>query len=227
VGRGGERVHPGDSRRADKRGNSLSLTGEYVWGKGIADDIPGWSAASRRAAAESDHGDAGAGVHANVDPGLAVFTADGSAPLDPLADVHRRRAIHHSRSRRQDVGPANYARSVSDNAYSFGAPGKVRSGEDFADFNLFGDITPAVRLGAEYAWFDDHYAAREVKVPPVDAINHRFQFPASFCSEPAPSAGVEPAGGELTRLRSELRSGRGSFKIADDNDSSLAARAAA
>jgi len=29
-----------------------------------------------------------------------------------------------------------------------------------------------VRLGAEYAWFDDHYAGAEVKVPPVDAINH-------------------------------------------------------
>jgi len=50
----------------------LSLTGEYVWGKGIADEYPGLVAASRRAAAESDHGDAGAGYTPNVDPGLAV-----------------------------------------------------------------------------------------------------------------------------------------------------------
>src|SRR5262249_9167519 len=74
----------------------------------------------------------------------------------------------------------NYSRSTSDNAHLYGTPGKLRSGEDFADVSIFGDITPAVRLGAEYAYFNDHYAGDDVKVAPAEVINPRFQFPAFY-----------------------------------------------
>jgi hypothetical protein len=167
--------------RADKRGNSLSLTGEYVWGKGIADEYPGLTGGVSSAPPPNPNMLMPAPVYTpNVDPGLAVFTADGSAHL-----IRWQTFIVGAQYTMPGLDgrmwiSANFSRSVSDNAYSFGTPGKLRSGEDFADFNLFGDITPAVRLGAEYAWFDDHYAGAEVKVPPADAVNHRFQFSAFF-----------------------------------------------
>ena len=69
---------------------------------------------------------------------------------------------------------------IAPNANQLGTPGKLRSGEDFADFNVFGDVTPALRLGAEYGYFSDHYAGAEVKVRPIDAVNHRFQFSAFY-----------------------------------------------
>jgi hypothetical protein len=56
----------------------------------------------------------------------------------------------------------------------YGPVGKLRSGEDFVDANIFADVTPAFRLGAEYAYSNDHY------VDGVDAINHRFQFSAFY-----------------------------------------------
>ena len=167
--------------RADKRGNSLSLTGEYVWGKGIADEYTGLTGGVSSPPLPNPTMVTPAPVYTpNVDPGLAVFTADGVAHLIRWQTfiVGAQYTMPGLDGRMWISG--NYARSVSDNASSFGTPGKLRSGEDFADVNVFGDITPAVRLGVEYAWFDDHYAGAEVKVPPIDAVNHRVQLSAFF-----------------------------------------------
>jgi hypothetical protein len=167
--------------RADKRGNSLSLTGEYVWGMGIADEYPGMTGGVASAPPPNPTMLMPAPVYTpNVDPGLAVFTADGIAHLVrwqtfivgaqyTIAGLDGRMWIS-----------ANYSRSVSDNASTLGTPGKLRSGEDFADFNVFGDITPAVRVGVEYAYISDHYAGADVKVMPIDAVNHRVQLAAFF-----------------------------------------------
>jgi len=167
--------------RADKRGNSLSLTGEYVWGKGVADEYTGLTGGVASAPPPNPTMLMPAPVYTpNVDPGLAVFTADGIAHLVrwqtfivgaqyTIAGLDGRMWIS-----------ANYSRSVSDNASTLGTPGKLRAGEDFADFNVFGDITPQVRLGAEYAYFSDHYAGADVKTAPVDAVNHRVQVSAFF-----------------------------------------------
>jgi len=167
--------------RADKRGNSLSLTGEYVWGMGIADEYPGLTGGVSSAPPPNPDMLMPAPVYTpNVDPGLAVFTADGIAHL-----VRWQTFIVGAQYTIPGLDgrlwiSANYSRSVSDNAYTLGTPGKLRSGEDFADFNLFADVTPAVRLGLEYAYFDDHYAGAEVKVAAADAINHRVQLSAFF-----------------------------------------------
>jgi hypothetical protein len=116
----------------------------------------------------------------NLDPGLAVYGPEGGAHL-----IHWQTFIVGL----QYTIPAldgklwvsgNYSRSSSNNAHLYGTPGKVRSAEDFADICVFGDITPAVRLGAEYAYFNDHYAGDGVKVTPVDVINNRFQFSAFY-----------------------------------------------
>ena len=69
---------------------------------------------------------------------------------------------------------ANYSHMDSKNSSSHGAATKVRFKEDWADVNLFGDVTPAVRLGLEYAWFRDQYVDGNAPV------NHRVQFSAFY-----------------------------------------------
>lgn len=167
--------------RADKRGNSLSLTGEYVWGIGIADEYPGLVGGVSSAPLSNPNMVTPAPVYTpNVDPGLAVFTADGVAHLIRWQTfIVGAQYTIPGLDGRMWVS-ANFSRSVSDNAKNFGTPGKLRAGEDFADFNIFGDITPAVRVGAEYAWFNDHYAGADVKVAPIDATNHRVQLSTFF-----------------------------------------------
>jgi hypothetical protein len=167
--------------RADKRGNSLSLTGEFVYGLGIADEYPGLVGGVASPPLPNPTMATPAPVYTpNIDPGLVAFTADGVAHL-----IKWQTFIVGAQYTLPGLDgrmwlSANFSRSTSANAGSYGTPGKVRAGEDFIDASIFGDITPAVRLGAEYAWFNDHYAGAEVKVPPVDAINHRFQFSAFY-----------------------------------------------
>jgi hypothetical protein len=76
----------------------------------------------------------------------------GSASKDPTYDSHLESA----------------------NALDFGAPNVARKWLDWADACIFGDLTPAVRIGLEYAWFDDHYADGH------DAVNHRAQLSAFY-----------------------------------------------
>jgi hypothetical protein len=167
--------------RSDKRGNSLSLTGEYVYGFGIADEYPGLVGGVASAPLPNPTMMTPAPVYTpNIDPGLVAVTADGVAHLIQWQTfIVGVQYTIPGLDGRMWVS-ANYARSTSANAGLYGTPGKLRSGEEFADLSVFGDITPAVRLGAEYAYFSDHYAGGEVKVPPVDAVNHRFQLSAFY-----------------------------------------------
>jgi hypothetical protein len=73
----------------------------------------------------------------------------------------------------------NYSHTSTDNAALYVAPtqanlGKLRDDEDWFDFNLFVDPTPAVRLGIEYANFNDMYFDGH------HAINHRGQLSGFF-----------------------------------------------
>lgn len=167
--------------RTDKRGNSLSLTGEFVYGFGIADEFTGLTGGVASAPLPNPTMATPAPAYTpNVDPGLVAFTADGVAHLIQWQTfiVGAQYTIPGLDGRMWIS--ANFSRSSSDNASQFGTPGKLRSGEDFADFCVFGDVTPALRLGAEYAYFSDHYAGAEVKVRPIDAVNQRFQFSAFY-----------------------------------------------
>ena len=62
----------------------------------------------------------------------------------------------------------------SNNSKLLGPANAVRIAEDWANANLFGDVTPAVRFGVQYSWFLDHYADG------VDAVNHRVQLSAFY-----------------------------------------------
>ena len=167
--------------RADKRGNSLSLTGEYVYGWGIADEFVGLTGGVASAALPNPMMLTPAPVYTpNIDSGLVAYTTDGVAHLVQWSTfiVGAQYTVPGLDGRLWVSG--NYSRSSSVNASQLGTPGKLRAGEEFADVCIFGDVTPALRLGAEYAWFDDHYAGAAVKVAPADAVNQRFQFSAFY-----------------------------------------------
>jgi hypothetical protein len=69
---------------------------------------------------------------------------------------------------------ANYSRNQSNNAKDLGAAAKTRQYEDWFDVNVFWDVTPAVRLGAEYANFKDTYNDS------TQATNDRVQVSGLF-----------------------------------------------
>jgi hypothetical protein len=169
--------------RADKRGNSLSVTGEYVYGYGVADEYTGLTGGVANAGLPNPMMKMPAPVYTpNIDAGMVAYTADGVAHLIQWQTFIVGLQYTFPGLDGKMWISSNYSRSNSDNAFSlFGASGKVRTGEDFVDVSLFGDITPAVRFGAEYAYFNDHYGAGDTAaLPAVDAINHRFQFSAFY-----------------------------------------------
>jgi hypothetical protein len=167
--------------RENKRGNSLSLTAEYVYGYGVADEYVGLTGGVANAELPNPMMKTPAPVYAtDIDAGMVVFTADGAAHLVQWETfmVGAQYTFPGLNGRLWIAG--NYSRSDSNNSQNYGAAGKVRQGEDFADANLFFDLTPSVRFGTEYAWFNDHYGTGNGKVAAVDSTNHRFQFSTFF-----------------------------------------------
>ena len=110
----------------------------------------------------------------NVDPGLVVFNADGTLHLIQWQSAIVGLQYYFPKLNGRSWISANYSHMDSNNAKLHGAPNKVRNAEDWFDVNLFGDVTPAVRIGLEYAWFRDEYA--DGNTP----INHRVQLSAFY-----------------------------------------------
>jgi hypothetical protein len=160
--------------REKKRGNSLSVNGEYAWGLGTADFYTGLNGGVSNASLPPDAKGAPQTFTPNVDPSLAVFSADGVAHLIQWQSYLVGLQYYFPGLDGRLWVSSNYSHIGSNNARLHGAASAVRDDEDWVDANLFGDITPAVRFGIEYAWFDDHY------VNGVDAINHRVQFSAFY-----------------------------------------------
>jgi len=72
---------------------------------------------------------------------------------------------------------ANYSHASSKNIADFVAMtalGNVFKKSDWFDGNLFFDLTPATRLGVEYAYF------RQTRADDTNQHNHRVQFSAWF-----------------------------------------------
>jgi hypothetical protein len=162
--------------RADKRGNSLSLTGEYAWSLGASDEYVGMTAglATNPALPNPTMMNPPPTYDPRIDTGMIVVNADGSTHLIQWETFMVGAQYTFPGLNGRLWTSLNYSRSDSNNTTLHG-PGKaVRKGEDFVDANLFGDITAAFRVGVEYAWFQDHYGDG------VDATNHRFQLSAFY-----------------------------------------------
>lgn len=129
---------------------ALSLQGSFQTGSGFNDQ---YSALTGGLAAPALPAPMGAAARtANIDPGLLVYDANGKLQTIDwkmfLVDL-------------QYFFPggnvwltANFSQSESGNILDFGAaPASVYKKEQFYDVNLFWNVTPAVRLGAEFANF--------------------------------------------------------------------------
>jgi hypothetical protein len=159
------------------RSNSLTLTGSYVRGTGIADLYTGLTG--------------GIGYPSLPNPTMAAtaptYTPDIDAGLvtyGPAGDLHTIDWQSFIVGAQYYLPPSgsvwisgNYSQMDSGNIDKYTttatAP-KVFKRSQFADGNLFWDATKTVRFGAEFAWFKQKF------VDDSTATNYRGQFSAFY-----------------------------------------------
>ena len=164
-------IIPGTLEHKD---NALSVVGEFVDGQSINDLYVGLSGGVASPALPGVNGMPGAAFVANIDAGLAVYDAAGKLRLP-----HWRAFIVGAEYYLPHVGGriglfANVARTQLLDAGAYANPTKVRDHELFYNGGIFGDLSRAIRLGVDYAYFDDQYADG------VHAINHAVQAVGFF-----------------------------------------------
>ncbi|HEY1959011.1 MAG TPA: hypothetical protein VGH28_25535 [Polyangiaceae bacterium] len=182
-----------------RRGNALSISGEFVYGGGISDMYTGLTGGVTMPSFVNSTGIANApSYQQTVDNGMVVFDncpktyAPGATSCNDLHAIVWMTAIGGIQYYLPGVNgriwiSANYAHTESPNIQDFtttSAPNalastyaqqaNVRKSEDWADGNLFLEPHPSVRIGLEYAIFIDHY------VDGVTATNHRGQVSGFF-----------------------------------------------
>lgn len=162
--------------RPGKKGNALTLTGEYAWGLGTADLYSGVGAAGTAFPALPNPTMATpAPTYApNVDPGLVVYSPDGALHLLQWQSYIVGAQYYLPGLGGRGWVSASYSHMESNNARLHGAANRARLAEDWFDVNLFADVTPAVRVGLEYAYFRDHYADG------ATPVNQRVQLSAFY-----------------------------------------------
>jgi hypothetical protein len=150
------------------KGNALTFTGSFANGSGFADLFTGLTGGTRFPGLPPP-----ATYNPNIDTGLAIFLPDGT-----LHTVDFRAYIVGLQYYLPPDGrfwvSSNFSQTYSENAANFGPANGVFNRAWWADGNIFMDVTPAVRVGLEYAYFSQTY------VDNVNATNHRFQMSAWF-----------------------------------------------
>ncbi|MGH7269983.1 MAG: hypothetical protein ACREJ3_06090 [Polyangiaceae bacterium] len=159
----------------DEKESALSLNAEFASGYGIADMVSGLTGGVSFPALQNPGGAAPPPAYApDIDSGIVTYDASGA--LHPIqwttTLVGAEYALPGMEGRLWISG--NYSHMTSANAHNFGSAASVLSGEDWFDANVFWDPVPAVRLGLEYANFNDKYADGQ------HAINHRAQMSGFF-----------------------------------------------
>jgi hypothetical protein len=163
----------------EHRGNSLSLVGEFVYGQGIADLYSGLASGL------------GAGYlptyNPDIDAGLVSVSNQGTVTVIQWRTVRGGLQYTIPGLEGKMWISGNYANVTSPNAPNLvtvtpatmtsaatSNASSVRDALNWFDANIMGDLTPAVRLGIEYAYSNDRYADG------VAAKNHRAQGSAFF-----------------------------------------------
>jgi hypothetical protein len=182
----------------DRKGNSLSLTGEFSYGEGNVDLYsglgggvpigPGLAADPKCTAAVPAGIPAGnvcpAPVYpADFDAGLVAFDPAGSGvPTVPqwttfnvglqyyVPGLDGRLFVAGTFAREILRNASTYANAASMNKTLAANAAKVRDHEDLVNVTVAADPYPGVRFGINYEHFADTY------VDGVQAVNHRVQF---------------------------------------------------
>lgn len=174
-----------------KRGNSLSLTGEFATGSGFADLYTGLTGGMQMPHVPNTTGLNPPPVYPqNIDDGLVVY--DLSGQLHPIRWTSLLVGIEYYLPGLEGRSwiSANYSHMESPNSHFYARPPsttlpdpqsayfvpaeQVRDSLDWFDVNVFADVVPSVRLGLEYASFRDRY------VDGIRAVDHRVQFSGFF-----------------------------------------------
>ncbi|HET9626611.1 MAG TPA: hypothetical protein VFP84_34850 [Kofleriaceae bacterium] len=161
----------------ERKANALSVTGSFVTGAGIADQYTGLSGGVSEPALPNPTGKTPPPTYTpNIDNGLALFTKDGQ--LHPIQWTSYIVGLQYYLPPSGKVWLSGvYSHMSSGNDHAFGDKTKIFEKSDWVEGNVFVDVTPAWRLGAEYAYFHQDYAA-----PSGDgstaAKDHRVQLSA-------------------------------------------------
>lgn len=158
----------------NSKANALTLTGSFVNGTGIADQYTGLTGGIGFPALPNPNGISPAPAYSpNIDAGLATYGADGR-----LHAINWRSYIVGAQYYLPPLGnvwvSANFSHMKSTNIDSWGDASKVFTESTWADGNIFWDIDGAMRVGAEYAYFQQRYADAQT------AKNHRVQLSAFY-----------------------------------------------
>lgn len=152
------------------KANALTLEGEFVTGGAIADLYTGLSGGVGQPALPNPMMTTPAPTYTpNVDNGLVIFKPDGT--LHPVRWTSYYAALQYFLPPSGKVFVVvNASHLSSDNAHAFGPATRVFDKQDFVDGNLFLDITPAVRIGADFVWL------RQTYVDGMEAKDYRGQL---------------------------------------------------
>ncbi len=172
------------------KGNSLSFSGELVYGRGLSDLYTGFNGGVSNPALPTPAptmavpNPVAPTYTADVDPGIAAFNyKTGIAEAVQWTTYNMGLQYYLPGLDGRLYVSSNYFRTSSSNAGDFlgiaanakpaavtTAQGKVRDHEYMVDANIVGDPYPGVRFGLEYARFADVY------LDGATAVNHRVQF---------------------------------------------------
>ena len=168
------------AKSKEHHGGALTFTGSFVTGAGIADLYQSLNGGVGNPALPNPGMATPAPTYApNIDGGMVQWFADAAAAsgysLHPIQWTSELAGLQYYLPPSGKVWlSANYAHMSSGNAADYGAANKIWNSEDWADGNLMFDITPAVRMGAEFSWTAQKF------VDATTATDYRGQFSAFF-----------------------------------------------
>jgi hypothetical protein len=157
--------------RNGRRGNTLTFTGNYVRGAGIADQFTGLTGGLTFPNLPNPTGASPAPTYSpDVDNGLVTFDSSGGLHAIGWQSILVGLQYYLPPSGNLWVS-GNFSQMSSNNAGTYGTPAtKVFTWSRWINGNLFWDVTPAVRFGLEYAYYKQRYADG------VAAHDHRVQL---------------------------------------------------
>jgi hypothetical protein len=156
----------------DKKGNSLSLNGEFASGYGFADLYTGLTGGIAFPTYPAPAG--GAPPVANIDPGIVTYDAGGGLHGIQWTSYLVGAQYYLPGIDGKIFISGNYSHIQSANSHFYGAAARTTAAEDWFDVNLFADPVPAVRVGLEYANFNT------MTVDGIHSLNHRLQLSGFF-----------------------------------------------
>ncbi len=165
-------VIPGTKHKKD---NSLSLNGEFATGYGFADMYTGLTGGITFPALPNPMAAATPPTYTpDIDNGIVTYDSKGGLHGIQWTSYLLGAQYYLPAVDGRVWVSGNYSHMSSANSHFYGAAAATLSVEDWFDVNLFFAPTPAVRIGVEYANFNNQY------VDGQHAINHRGQLSGFF-----------------------------------------------